>query len=167
MQMHPHDSIAAMNNSADLAIWARFTRVSQSVLADVEAELKSAGFPPLGWYDALLELRRVAPEGLRQFELRERMLLAQYNLSRLTDRLADAGLVRRTPCPEDRRGQIVYLTEKGRALLDAMWPTYREAVNKHFTSRIGPEDSAALAAVLNGLRPALSPGTPGMPQEGQ
>jgi len=147
--------VAAAEPTADgVAVWARFLRVSQAVLAAVEGDLKSAGFPPLAWYDALLELRRVAPEGLRQFELQDRMLLAQYNLSRLVDRLVAAGYARRTPCPVDGRGQVVGITEKGRALLDAMWPAYRAAIEARFAGRLAEDETAALAGILEALRPA-------------
>lgn len=135
-------------------LWARFMRVSQSVLAAVEGDLKAAGFPPLAWYDALLELRRVAPEGLRQFELQEHMLLAQYNMSRLIDRLVEARYARRQPCPQDARGQVVYLTEKGRALIDAMWPAYRAAIMAHFGDRLDQRQAGALSEILETLRPA-------------
>ena len=124
------------------------------MLAAVEGDLKAAGFPPLAWYDALLELRRVAPEGLRQFELQEHMLLAQYNMSRLIDRLVDAGYARRQPCPEDGRGQVVYLTEKGRALIDAMWPAYRAAITARFGDRLDGGQAEALGEILETLRPA-------------
>ena len=36
--------------------WTRLVRVQQGLLAAVEQDLKKAGFPPLAWYDALLEL---------------------------------------------------------------------------------------------------------------
>ena len=137
-------------------IWAAFMRVSQAVLAAIEADLKAAGFPPLGWYDALLELRRVAPEGLRQFELQDRMLLAQYNMSRLVDRLVRSGFARRQRCPEDGRGQVIHLTEKGRALIDGMWPAYRAAIEKHFSSRLDDTQADALSEVLDSLRPVGS-----------
>ena len=156
--MHLYVTIAGMVQQAkdtDIAgLWARFMRVSQSVLAAVEGDLKAAGFPPLAWYDALLELRRAAPEGLRQFELQEHMLLAQYNMSRLIDRLVDAGYARRQPCPEDARGQVIYLTEKGRALIDAMWPAYRVAITAHFGDRLDGRQAEALGEILEGLRPA-------------
>ena len=156
--MHLSVTIAGMEQQAkdtDIAgLWARFMRVSQSVLAAVEGDLKAAGFPPLAWYDALLELRRVAPEGLRQFELQGHMLLAQYNMSRLIDRLVDAGYARRQPCPEDARGQVIYLTEKGRAVIDAMWPAYRVAITAHFGDRLDGRQAEALGEILEGLRPA-------------
>jgi DNA-binding MarR family transcriptional regulator len=143
-----------LESEADIpGLWARFMRVSQAVLGAVEADLKAAGFPPLGWYDALLELRRVEPEGMRQFELQGHMLLAQYNMSRLVDRLAEARFVRRDACPEDKRGQVVSLTEKGRALIDAMWPVYRAAIEANFGGKLGADDAKALAGILERLRP--------------
>ncbi len=158
LQLHLYVLIAGMEQQTkdtDTAgLWARFVRVGQSVLAAVEDDLKAAGFPPLAWYDALLELRRAAPGGLRQFELQEHMLLAQYNLSRLIDRLAHVGYARRQPCPEDGRGQVVYLTEKGRALIDAMWPAYRTAISAHFGDRLDQRQAEALNEILETLRPA-------------
>ena len=157
MHVHVNVTIAVMEQQgADLDIsglWARFMRVSQAVLSVVEADLKAAGFPPLAWYDALLELRRVAPEGLRQFELQQHMLLAQYNMSRLVDRLIQAGYARRQRCPEDGRGQVIFLTEKGRALTDAMWPAYHAAITAHFGDRLDGQQAEALAGLMENLRP--------------
>ena len=44
------------------AAWIRLMRVQSRVLDCVEQDLKKGGFPPLAWYDALLELSR-APTG--------------------------------------------------------------------------------------------------------
>ncbi len=82
-------------SDAVIRAWARLIRAQQAALAAVEAELKAAGFPPLAWYDALLELSRVDGAGLRPFALEQQLLLAQYNLSRLLDRLEKAGYVER------------------------------------------------------------------------
>jgi DNA-binding MarR family transcriptional regulator len=157
MQSHLSVNLANMTPQADdndiTGLWARFMRVSQAVLGAVEADLKAAGFPPLAWYDALLELRRVEPGGLRPFELQNHMLLAQYNMSRLVDRLVQAGFVRREPCREDGRGQMVCLTEKGRALIDAMWPAYRTAIAKHFGGKLDADEARAFAGMLEKLRP--------------
>lgn len=132
--------------------WARLVRVSQVVLSRVEADLKAAGFPPLSWYDALLELERAKPEGLRPYQLQERMLLAQYNLSRLTDRLKKAGYIEREECPKDRRGQVLKVTEKGCALLRSMWLVYRRAIVAHFADKLDANETAALTLTLMKLR---------------
>lgn len=132
--------------------WARLVRVSQVVLSRVEADLKAARFPPLSWYDALLELERAKPEGLRPYQLQERMLLAQYNLSRLTDRLKKAGYIEREECPKDGRGQVLKVTEKGCALLRSMWLVYRRAIVAHFADKLDANETAALALTLMKLR---------------
>lgn len=131
--------------------WVRLVRVSQALLSKVEAELKAAGHPPLVWYDVLLELNRVGTDGLRPYQLQERMLLAQYNLSRLIDRLIRAGYVARRDCADDRRGQILEITAEGRDCLRAMWPAYRKALRTHFAAKLEPSEVTALASMLKKL----------------
>jgi len=143
-------------NTSDLSneavgAWARLVRVSQAVLSRVEADLKAAGFPPLSWYDALLELHRARPEGLRPYQLQERMLLAQYNMSRLTDRLTKAGYVEREDCADDGRGQLLTITQDGRRLLRRMWPVYRAAVAQHFADKLDAEETLELGRKLSKL----------------
>lgn len=67
--------------------WVGLMRAQRVVLAAIEHDLKAAGLPPLGWYDVLLELVRTKEGKLRPFEIEERTLLAQHNLSRLLDRM--------------------------------------------------------------------------------
>jgi hypothetical protein len=69
------------------AAWIRLMRVQSRVLDCVEQDLKKAGFPPLAWYDALLELSRAPTGELRPVELERQMLIPQYSTSRLIDRL--------------------------------------------------------------------------------
>jgi DNA-binding MarR family transcriptional regulator len=137
-------------SDAVVRAWARLIRAQQAVLAAVEAELKAAGFPPLGWYDVLLELTR-KDAGLRPFALEQELLLAQYNLSRLLDRLEKAGYIERRPCPDDGRGQVVAITAAGRALVKRMWPTYRAAIARHVGSKLSEDEAARLAALLGKL----------------
>jgi DNA-binding MarR family transcriptional regulator len=137
-------------SDAVIRAWARLIRAQQTVLAAVEAELKAAGFPPLAWYDVLLELSR-AQEGLRPFALEQELLLAQYNISRLLDRLERAGYLERRACPEDGRGQIVVITAAGRALVKRMWPTYRAAIAHHVGAKLSEDEAARLAMLLGKL----------------
>jgi DNA-binding MarR family transcriptional regulator len=140
----------ALPSDAVIRAWTRLVRAQQTVLAAVEAELKAAGFPPLAWYDVLLELARADP-GLRPFALEQALLLAQYNLSRLLDRLEKTGYVARRTCAEDGRGQIVAITPSGRALVKRMWPTYRGAIARHLGAKLSEDDAARLASLLGKL----------------
>ncbi|MBB3932190.1 DNA-binding MarR family transcriptional regulator [Kaistia hirudinis] len=132
--------------------WVGLMRAQQVALQAIEADLKQAGLPPLGWYDALLELRRAEGGALRPLELQQRLLLAQHNVSRLIDRLEEAGHVHRSPCSSDGRGQMVSITESGRALLDRMWPIYRAAIAAHVGARLDNDaDATTLARLLGQL----------------
>ncbi|MBK1661139.1 MarR family winged helix-turn-helix transcriptional regulator [Paracraurococcus ruber] len=151
--------MTAIPPDAVVAAWVRLVRARHRVLGAVEAELKRAGFPPLAWYDALLELRRAGEAGLRPYQLEGAMLLAQYNLSRLVDRLAAAGHVVRAPTPADGRGQVLTITERGCALLAAMWPAYAAAIGRHMGAHLTEAEAATLAALLDRLlAPPAEPG---------
>jgi DNA-binding MarR family transcriptional regulator len=145
-------SIVAKHPSQQaISAWARLVRAQRTLLAAVESELKSAGFPPLAWYDALLELSRTESGRLRPLELERAMLLPQYSTSRLIDRLVDAGLAAREACPDDGRGQIVAITPAGRALQNAMWTAYAVAIERHVGSKLSNEDAVALYELLGKL----------------
>src|SRR5260221_303001 len=92
------------------AAWIRLMRVQSRVLDCVEQDLKEAGFPPLAWYDALLELSRAPSGEMRPVELEKQMLLPQYSTSRLIDRLVDEGLAALRECKIDKLGHIVEIT---------------------------------------------------------
>jgi|ERR1043165_325393 DNA-binding MarR family transcriptional regulator len=143
MSRNPSDAV--------VTAWARLIRARDALVAGVERELKAAGLPPLAWYDVLLELSRAADGRLRPFEIEKETLLAQYNLSRLLDRLEKEGLIRREPCEDDARGQWVVITEKGRALQARTWKVYARAIQRHVGEKLDDKSAAALAGLLGRL----------------
>jgi DNA-binding MarR family transcriptional regulator len=155
--MHLHEScmfgVMSRNDPTDSTVnaWARLIRAQTKVLDAVEADLKAAGFPPLAWYDVLLELRRADGAGMRPMELQAQLLLAQHNVSRLIDRLDAKNLVRKKRAADDGRGQIVEMTEAGRDLLRRMWPVYRRAIQRHMGSKLDASETDRLGALLGKL----------------
>ncbi|NMM46018.1 MarR family transcriptional regulator [Rhodospirillaceae bacterium KN72] len=133
------------------AAWTALMTKSRQLLETVEAALKSAGHPPLSWYDALLELEKVGEEGIRPFELRQRLLLPQYGTSRLLDRMVTAGLVNRRDCEEDGRGQIVFISERGLAIRKAMWPEYSKVLTDGIGDKLTRAEAVQLAMLLSKL----------------
>ncbi|MBN9264016.1 MAG: MarR family transcriptional regulator [Hyphomicrobium sp.] len=128
--------------------WARLMRAQQLVLASIERDLKVARLPPLVWYDVLLEVERAGEAGLRPFELERAMLLAQYNLSRLIDRIEHAGYVERRSCEDDGRGQLVAITDRGKAIRRKMWPVYARAIEAAVGRHLSPKQAEALDDLL-------------------
>ncbi|WP_310412490.1 MarR family transcriptional regulator [Mycoplana sp. BE70] len=128
--------------------WTELMRAQRSLVAAMESDLRIAGQPPLGWYDVLWELDRATDGRLRPYEIEERTLLAQYNLSRLIDRLEKEGLVRRETFDQDGRGRWVVITEKGRAVRADMWSVYGRSIQAHIGEKLDKAEAATLAALL-------------------
>lgn len=126
-------------------------RAQSRVLAAIEKDFKTAGLPPLGWYDVLWELVKADAGRLRPFEIEARTLLAQYNLSRLIDRLEKEGLVRREAYDEDGRGCWVVVTEAGRVMRALMWQTYSRSIERHVGAKLSEAEAKTLAALLSKL----------------
>ncbi len=71
---------------------------------------------------------------LRVQEISERVHLSQSALSRLIARLEKDGLVERCMCAQDRRGVVVALTAKGRALHGEVLPLQRAVLTRMLTN---------------------------------
>ncbi len=133
-------------------IWAKLIRVSQNLLQNVEEDLKKAGLPSLAWYDVLLELKRVEKNGLRPYELQEHLLMAQYNLSRLVDKMVKASFIEKEMCAIDGRGHSLRITSAGLILQKKMWPIYQQAIQDHFSVNLDDDDIQSLDDVFNKLQ---------------
>jgi len=133
------------------AAWIRLMRIQSRVLDAVEQDLKRAGFPPLAWFDALMELSRAPTGEMRPVELEKQMLIPQYSTSRLIDRLVDEGLANRRECQNDKRGLYVEITEAGRELHKKMGCAYSTAIEKHVGSKLSDADAAKLCGLLDRL----------------
>ena len=144
--------MSAKASESTVQAWINLVRAEQIVLSRVEDDLKKAGFPSLEWYDVLHELDS-SPQGtLSQGCVQGRIMLEQYNLCRLIDRLEREDLVRRQPSPEDGRSNLLVITVKGRDLRRRMWPVYSEAIETHLGSHLAQGEADRLAGLLGKLQ---------------
>jgi DNA-binding MarR family transcriptional regulator len=105
-------------DTAPLATLGRLFRVAQLADPLLSTPLRELGLQP-GWFDLLAALRRAgAPYQLNPTDLMRTTMLSSGGMTKRLDRLADAGLIERSPDPRDRRGTLVRLTSKGRAVID-------------------------------------------------
>lgn len=129
--------------------WVQLIRAHRSALGSVERALRTAELPPLEWYDVLLELERAGR--LRPRDLQDRLLLAQYNLSRLLDRMQADGLISRERCPDDARCQWIQATGAGKHLRRRMWPIYAQAIEDALGTKLSGAEAQRLALLLGRL----------------
>lgn len=132
--------------------WARLMRVSRQLVESAEESLKEGGLPPLAWYDVLHELAEAGEGGLRPFQLIERTLFAQYNISRLLARLEADGLVEKLPVADDGRGQTIRITAKGRDTRRQMWAVYGKSIAELVGARLSQDELDTLSGLLGRLR---------------
>jgi DNA-binding MarR family transcriptional regulator len=136
MRGEPDDPVAA---------WRALLLAHNAALRAIEADLDEAGQIPLHWYDVLLELNAAPERRLRIQELAGRVVLTRTRVSRLVDRLADAGLVERRPDPADGRACFALLTPAGRDALGRAAPVYLAGIQRHFTRHLTNGQARAIA----------------------
>ena len=136
---------------AVLAVWTGLIRASADLQGRIEAALRAQSLPPLAWYDALWEIEKAGADGIRPFALQDRLLLPQYGLSRLIDRMVKAGYVDRRACDGDGRGQVLHLTGAGAEVRAAMWPVYATSLKAAVENRLTEAEAEALAQLVKRL----------------
>src|SRR4051794_27231921 len=88
----------------ELAAWRGFLRVHAALAKALDEELQAAHGLPLSSYEVLAVLQAAPGKRLRMAELADRVLLSRSGMTRLVDRLARDGLLRRELCSDDGRG---------------------------------------------------------------
>lgn len=142
-----------MENDNVFGPWVHILRTGQFLQDKIDSALKENGLPNLVWYDVLLELSRVHPEGLRSFELGEALLLKQYNLSRQIGRMEKAGVVQRQETSQDGRGFLLVITDMGLQQKSAMWKIYSAILHKGIGDQLTMNEAENLVAILRKLHP--------------
>ncbi|WP_406340647.1 MarR family winged helix-turn-helix transcriptional regulator [Streptomyces sp. NBC_01578] len=79
------------------------------------------------------------------------MVLTQSAVSRLCDKLADRGLITRSPLEEDARGAMTHLTDAGRKVLRNAARTNAEVVERTFADRLSQTQLESLHEILDQL----------------
>lgn len=135
--------------------WGLFLTAHAVLIEQIEVQLAEAELPPLAWYDALWALER-APQGqLRMHELAHFMVISRSNLTRLLDKLEEAGLALRERSDVDRRGAHAVLTPAGRKLRLKTWKVYGKAIDEHFNAHLSSAERAVVSEVMHKLIAAM------------
>jgi DNA-binding MarR family transcriptional regulator len=103
---------------------------------------------PLVFFDVLINVG-AAPDGrVTMSRLSNDIALTTGGVTRLVDRMVEAGLVERQACPSDRRSIHVILTVEGRNVLDRAIAAHIEGIDRHLMAHLSDKDRANLATAL-------------------
>jgi DNA-binding MarR family transcriptional regulator len=89
--------------------------------------------------------------GLRQIELADMLDVEPITLSRIVDRLAEAGLVERVADPSDRRAWRLHITARARPLVEKLHGIADEMIAEAFAG-IDPKEIEITREVLGRVR---------------
>jgi DNA-binding MarR family transcriptional regulator len=134
-----------------------FFEAHAGLTATLERRLESECGLSIQWFEVLLRLARSSEQRLRMQELVAQVTLTPSGLTRVVDRLEEAGLVRRESCPSDRRGAYAVLTPKGHRRIDSAVPIHLDHLEASFTGLLTDTELADLEIALRKLRDALHP----------
>lgn len=145
----------------DLTAMGLFFEAHAGLRAALEKRLETECGLPVQWFEVLLRLARSPGERLRMSELAAQSSVTASGLTRVVDRLVEAGLVERESCPEDRRSWYAHLTDAGRDRIHTAVPAHLRDIREVVGSVLDDDEMRTFAATLRKLRDALNPAAAG------
>ena len=134
------------------------------LLMETQAGLRAAYEPDLeahgltgSAFDVLIRLARSPNQRLRMTELAGQSTLSNSGLTRVVDRLLEAGLVLRVRDVSDKRVFYAVLTAAGQQrVLDAL-PSHLAIIDRTVVHILDPEELAVLERALRKVRAVVKP----------
>jgi DNA-binding MarR family transcriptional regulator len=136
--------------SVGVSVWVRLLAAHNLMLAELRKRM--ADDCTLARFDLLANLER--EDGQTPAALSRRMLVTAGNLTGLVDRAERDGLAERRPDPRDRRLSRVWLTSRGRDLVQALLPAHADHVGE-LLAGLDVTERRELRRLLGKLRDSL------------
>jgi DNA-binding MarR family transcriptional regulator len=130
-----------------LDAWRAVVTSHAAVTEHIQRTLAAADLPPLSWFEVLWAIKRSPTGRPRMSELAEWLTLSRGGITKLVDRLVEAGYLERVSCAEDRRSLQAELTSAGARMLGEMQTVYEGEVERHLSSLTGEEAELITAAL--------------------
>jgi len=145
-QFSDAEPVEALGTADHLALrlWLRMLGCHNLMEGILRTRLRDVFEITLPRFDLMSQLDR-HPEGLKMRDVSRLLMVTGGNVTGLTDRLVEEGLVVRRDDPNDRRAYFISLTPKGKALFADMAARHEEWV----TSLLSPLDDAEQQQLCN------------------
>lgn len=127
-----------------LDAWRGLLFAHARVVRGLEADMLERHDLPITWFDLLSRLKQAPGHRLRMYELEEASVFTRSGLTRVADRIEQAGYVRRERSAEDRRGVYLVITEAVIDKIDDVWPDHVAGIEEHFGQYIDAKDAESL-----------------------
>lgn len=148
-----YESGVGSKDRMELRVWLRLLTCTNLLEHGVRNRLKQTADTTLPRFDILAQLER--QDGpMSMGDLSRRLMVSNGNITGLIDRLAREGLVARAASPNDRRVQMVSLTDKGAAFFKETADHHRAWVGEMMAG-LSAEEMKGLHALLAKLKESI------------
>jgi len=135
------------SSTSRLDAWRAVVTSHAAVTDRVQRALAAADLPPVSWFEVLSAVKR-SPNGRpRMSELAEWLTLSRGGITKLVDRLQEAGYLERVSCAQDRRSLQAELTPAGERILEEMEAVYDAELQQHLRLLTSEEADVIVAAL--------------------
>jgi DNA-binding MarR family transcriptional regulator len=142
-------------SSAEEALWRAVMRIVKVVPRQLDADLVRGAGMTASEYTTMMILSEAPNRELRMAELAGATGLSASRTTRLVDDLQSHGLVTKTACAADARGNLARLTPRGMAKMKSAWPVHLASVRRHFLDYLDESGIAAASTALSGVAAQL------------
>jgi len=136
-----------------LATWRGFLFAYRSLIDRLQAELQAERGLMLTWLDVLFQLSFAPERRLTMRALADSVVLSPSGLTRVVDKMEEAGLVARERCEYDRRMWFIVLTDEGAEELRVSAPVHLKGIEEHFLAHLTSRDGEVLKRVFRKIAP--------------
>ncbi len=125
-------------HAAELRLWLRMLTCTTLIESEIRTRLRDTFGVTLPRFDLMAQLDR-APDGMTLSDVSRRMMVSNGNVTGLVERLVESGHLERRVSAQDRRAQVIRLTDLGRAEFRAMAAAHEAWVAEIFSGLSRPE----------------------------
>ena len=140
-----------MPDQDSVAAWVNLGQAAHVVQAVLDQRLEATAGISGSEFELLWRLSLTPGERLQMTEIAGLLLASKSGITRLVDRLVEAGLVERETPRDNRRVTYAQLTVAGTAVVTRANATFREALEDAFSRHLSETDVHALRRVLRKL----------------
>ena len=140
---------------AEMRTWLSYVATSTLLESVLDRQLQRDSGMPHAYYQILAILSDVPDRTLRMNDLAALTQSSQSRLLHAVNKLETNGWIRRTQCPNDRRGTLATLTEQGYAVLVEAAPGHVRTVREYIFDRLTCEQVEQLGDILQVLKSGL------------
>jgi DNA-binding MarR family transcriptional regulator len=138
-----------------VTLWGLLLEVHAAIQRRLVHDLEVETGLPGHWFEVLLRIGRTPGQAVPMTQLAGMVSFSSGGFTKLADRMERAGLIRRAPCPTDRRSTLATLTEDGRRALHQALAVHLPGLQRHLIDSLDDRQRSELEQILRTLRTKL------------